>query len=117
MTRESHVRFCEGGGVRFPSATRLMSDNDVLGGVLNALYWDLAAPSDYLSVKVEKGWVTISGEVARSYEKSCAEADVRRVSGVKGVSNEIEINPNESGATGVPDGTGARGLQLRLWTP
>jgi hypothetical protein len=23
MRRESHVRFCEGGGVRFPSATRL----------------------------------------------------------------------------------------------
>ena len=24
MTRECHVRFCEGGGVRFPSATRLV---------------------------------------------------------------------------------------------
>jgi hypothetical protein len=24
MTRECHVRFCEGGGVRFPSATRLL---------------------------------------------------------------------------------------------
>jgi putative transposase len=24
MRRESHVRFCEGGGVRFPSATRLV---------------------------------------------------------------------------------------------
>jgi len=23
MRREFHVRFCEGGGVRFPSATRL----------------------------------------------------------------------------------------------
>ena len=25
MRRESHVRFCEGGGVRFPSATRLVN--------------------------------------------------------------------------------------------
>ncbi|KKK79550.1 hypothetical protein LCGC14_2832350, partial [marine sediment metagenome] len=24
MRREFHVRFCEGGGVRFPSATRLI---------------------------------------------------------------------------------------------
>jgi len=24
MRRELHVRFCEGGGVRFPSATRLV---------------------------------------------------------------------------------------------
>ena len=52
----------------------LPNDGDVLGRILNALYWDLAVPSDYLSVKVEKGWVTISGDVARSYEKSCAEA-------------------------------------------
>ena len=50
-----------------------------------------AVPSDYLSVNVEKGWATISGEVTRSYQKSCAEADVYRVFGVRGVSNEIEI--------------------------
>src|SRR5229473_1150971 len=29
MRRESHVRFCEGGGVRFLSATRLVGDVDV----------------------------------------------------------------------------------------
>jgi osmotically-inducible protein OsmY len=87
----------------------LASDRKVLRHILNALYWDLAVPSDYLSVKVEKGWVTISGEVARSYQKSCAEADIRQVSGVKGVSNEIEIKPNWSGATGVPAGTGEGG--------
>ena len=92
-------------------ADNLPSDGDVLGRILNALYWDLAVPSDYLSVKVEKGWVTIYGDVAHSYQKSCAEADVRRVSGVRGVSNEIEINPNGSRATGVPAGTGDGGFQ------
>jgi osmotically-inducible protein OsmY len=85
----------------------LSSDGDVLGRILNALYWDVAVPSDYLSVNVEKGWVTISGDVARPYQRSCAEADVRRVSGVRGVSNEIEINPNGSRSTGIPAGTGA----------
>jgi hypothetical protein len=30
MRRESHVRFCEGGGVRFPSATRLMKGSTKL---------------------------------------------------------------------------------------
>jgi hypothetical protein len=40
-------------------------DGEVLGRNLNALYWDLAVPSDYLGVKVENGWVTISGQVAR----------------------------------------------------
>ena len=92
-------------------AAVLPSDGDIYGRVLNALYWDLAVPSDYLSVKVEKGWVTISGKVAYSYQKGCAEADVRRVSGVSGLSNHIEINPNGSRATGVPTGTGAGGSQ------
>ena len=36
-------------------------DGEVLGRNLNALYWDLAVPGDYLGVKVEKGWVTVSG--------------------------------------------------------
>ncbi len=77
-------------------------DSDLLGLVLNALYWDLAVPSDYLSVKVEKGWVTITGEVAYPYQKSCAEADVRRVSGVRGVTNELEIKLTRSQAASVP---------------
>jgi BON domain len=68
-------------------------DSDLLTHILNALYWDLAVPSDDLSLKLEKGWVTISGEVVYSYQKSSAEADVRRVSGVRGVTNEIEIKP------------------------
>jgi osmotically-inducible protein OsmY len=89
----------------------LPSDGDVLGLILNALYWDLAVPSDYLSVRVEGGWVTMSSEVPYSYQKSCAESDVRRASGVKGVSNKIVINPNGSSATGVPTGTGAGGTQ------
>ncbi len=73
-------------------------DGEVLGRILNALYWDLAVPSDYLGVKVENGWVTISGQVAHSYQKSCAEADVRRVSGVRGVTNGINVEATASQA-------------------
>jgi len=90
-------------------AEKLPSDGDVFERILNALYWDLTVPSDYLSVKVEKGWVTMSGEVACPYQKSCAETDARRVSGVKGLSNEIEINPSR--ATDVPSGAGDGGFQ------
>jgi hypothetical protein len=75
---------------------------DLLTRILNALYWDLAVPSDYLSVTLERGWVTISGAVAYSYQKSCAEADVRRVSGIRGVTNAIEIKSTGSNFAGVP---------------
>ena len=61
--------------------------------VLNELHWDLALPRGRISAKVENGWVTLSGQVERPYQKSCAEADVRRVFGVVGVKNEISVLP------------------------
>ena len=75
-------------------------DLDILARVLSSLYWDLAITSKYLRVTVERGEVTISGEVARSYQKRCAEADVRRGTGVKGVKNEIEVKPTGRCDTG-----------------
>jgi osmotically-inducible protein OsmY len=48
-------------------------------------------PPDRVSAKCERGWVTLSGEVDRAYQKSSAEADVRNVRGVVGVTNEITV--------------------------
>ena len=59
--------------------------------VLNALHWDLAVPRDRLKVEVENGWVTMSGQVDRPYQRSCAEFDARNVPGVLGVINHINI--------------------------
>jgi osmotically-inducible protein OsmY len=68
--------------------------------VINALYWDLAVPRHRVIVKVDRGVVTLEGVVERAYQKSCAEADVRRVSGVVGVRNEIAVGATrESGRT------------------
>jgi osmotically-inducible protein OsmY len=64
---------------------------DVAAKVLNALYWDLAVPSDRVSAKCERGWVTLTGEVDRPYQKTSAEADVRKVCGVVGVTNQISV--------------------------
>jgi len=65
----------------------------VADDVLNALYWDLAVPRDRVLAKCENGWVTLTGEVERPYQKSCAEADVRHTRGVVGVTNEIRVGP------------------------
>jgi len=64
---------------------------NVTARVLNALYWDVAVPSDRVSAKCERGWVTLTGEVDRPYQKTSAEADVRKVYGVVGVTNEISV--------------------------
>lgn len=69
--------------------------------VANALYWDLAIPRDRVIAKVDEGSVTLQGVVERPYQKSYAEAVVRRVPGVIVVKNEISVKavPGLSQAT------------------
>jgi osmotically-inducible protein OsmY len=65
------------------------SDDQIKLAVLTALHWDLAVPRDRVHVRVSRGWVTLSGYVARAYEQSSAEADARMTRGVTGVTNAI----------------------------
>ncbi|MGA2289826.1 BON domain-containing protein [Bradyrhizobium sp.] len=68
-------------------------DEDIARQALNVLAWDLAVPKGKVRVKVEKGWITLSGEVHWYYQKNAAEKDVRKLFGVMGVSNLIAIEP------------------------
>ncbi len=69
-------------------------DEDIAKQALNVLNWDLSVPKDKVKVKVEKGWITLSGDVNWYYQKNAAESDVRRLLGVMGVRNEIAIKPS-----------------------
>jgi osmotically-inducible protein OsmY len=48
---------------------------------------------DHIRVVVENGWVTLEGWVEWNYQRQRAHDAVRRVRGVKGVSNLIELRP------------------------
>jgi osmotically-inducible protein OsmY len=65
--------------------------DDLRAAVLNALYWDLRVPRHQLSVKVENGWVTVSGTVDLAYQRTSAEFDARSIPGVVGVTNLIRF--------------------------
>ena len=69
------------------------ADSKLRLSVENSLHWDLAVPKNCVGVQVCDGWVTLSGEVEREYHRSSAEADARKVAGVAGVTNRIEIIP------------------------
>ncbi|MFY9791446.1 MAG: BON domain-containing protein [Candidatus Sulfotelmatobacter sp.] len=69
------------------------TDADVAAAALRALEWDAFVPSDKVQVTVSKGWVTLKGEVEWQYQKEDAERVVRRLAGVKGVSNLITVKP------------------------
>ena len=65
------------------------SDEKIKLAVMTALHWDLAVPRDRVQVSVDHGRVTLTGQVARDYEKSRAEVDALMVPGVAGVTNRI----------------------------
>ncbi len=66
-----------------------MSECDV--EVANALHWDLAIPRNRVTARVHEGFVTLQGVVERAYQRSYAEAIVRRVPGVTVVKNDISL--------------------------
>ena len=65
------------------------SDERIKLAVMTTLHWDLAVPRDRVKVSVDRGWVTLTGQVLRVYEKACAEADAQMTPGVAGVTNQI----------------------------
>ncbi len=69
------------------------TDADIAAAALRALEWDAFVPSDKVQVTVSKGWVTLKGDVEWQYQKQDAERVVRRLLGVKGVSNLITVKP------------------------
>jgi osmotically-inducible protein OsmY len=70
------------------------TDADIAEASIRALQWDALVPADKIQVTVSKGWVTLKGEVNWNFEKQDAERVVRRLTGVKGVSNLITVKPS-----------------------
>jgi osmotically-inducible protein OsmY len=69
------------------------SDGEIAAAAIDRLSWDVSVPLDAVKVKVENGWVTLTGEVDWHYQKIAAAQDVRRLYGVVGSSNHIAIKP------------------------
>ena len=67
------------------------TDKDIAAAAVRALEWDAFVPIDKLDVTVSKSWVTIKGEVDWQYQKQDIERVVRRLQGVKGVTNLVTI--------------------------
>jgi len=68
-------------------------DTDMAHAAANALNWDVQVPNEAITATVERGWVTLRGDVDWQYQKEAAEAAVRHLIGVQGVSNFIRLMP------------------------
>lgn len=83
--------------VRLPGSSE-RTDEDIAQAAIDSLRWSVLVPQDRIKVKVSKGWVTLEGNVDWQYQKSAAEKAVRKLYGVVGVSNLIEVKPQVSKA-------------------
>lgn len=73
------------------SSSYSKNDTEIANEVLNAWKWNWEIPNDKIKVKVEKGWVTLEGELTWNYQKEAAKRVITNLMGVKGVSNNITI--------------------------
>jgi osmotically-inducible protein OsmY len=72
------------------------TDEDIARAAVNALQWNVLIPFDRIKVKVSKGWVTLEGMVDWQFQKTAAEKAVRKLIGVKGVIDLMELKPSVS---------------------
>ena len=83
--------------VRLPFSVK-HGDEEIASAAVNRMKWDAAVPSDAVEVKVEKGWITLTGEVDWHFQQEAAADDVRGLWGVVGISNQITIKPKPNTA-------------------
>src|SRR5690242_4261082 len=57
--------------------TRERTDTDIARAAAQALEWNVAVPSQRVQVKVENGWLVLTGEVESGYQRRAAEDAVR----------------------------------------
>jgi osmotically-inducible protein OsmY len=77
--------------VRLPSDTK-HADDEVAARAIDILRWQVGLPADRIKVKVEKGIVTLAGEVDWQFQKTDAEYAVHKLTGVAHVANQIRIS-------------------------
>jgi osmotically-inducible protein OsmY len=76
--------------VRLPGDKK-QNDDEIAQRALSIIAWNTVIPRDSVRVRVADGWVTLSGSVNWNYQRQAAENEVRKLGGVKGVSNDITL--------------------------
>lgn len=76
--------------VRLPSDKKT-ADDEIARRAVNILKWQIGLPADRIGVIVEKGVVTLTGEVEWGFQRRDAEAAIHKLTGVIGVDNRIRV--------------------------
>jgi len=71
-------------------------DHDIAADLREAFRanWDIS--DDKITISVENGWITMTGDLEWSYQKDAAQAATRQIKGVTGLTNAITISSVKS---------------------
>jgi osmotically-inducible protein OsmY len=72
------------------------TDADIARSAQSVLQWTTSLPPDGVKVKVENGWISLSGDVEWEFQKKVAVKAVHHLLGVTGVSDMMAIKPSVS---------------------
>ena len=76
--------------VRLPSQAKT-ADPEIAKRIADIFDWSAMIPNNKIAVKVEHGWVTLTGMVDGHFQRKSAVDFASRISGVTGVSNQITV--------------------------
>lgn len=74
-----------------PPGIHQRSDTEIATVVEHALSWNSSVPQDRVKVVVEKGWVTLSGELDWNFQRRAVERMIRPLKGVSGITDNIQL--------------------------
>ena len=78
----------------FPNGVMIMkTDSQLQADVLHELKWWPSVNAAHIGVAAKGGVVTLTGQVVHYAEKASAEDAAKAVYGVKGIANDIEVEP------------------------
>lgn len=81
--------------IRYPSDAKT-ADHEIAKRILDIFEYNVLIPEDNIVVKVEKGWVSLTGSVEWNYQSIEAGKAAGKVSGVLGVLNNLTIKNRTS---------------------
>jgi osmotically-inducible protein OsmY len=80
--------------VKIPGSAK-RDDQDIAKAIVDQFKWNIQVPDHLIKANVEDGWVKLTGEVEWDYQRTAAEKCIRRLTGIKGVSNNIAIKAKQ----------------------
>jgi len=72
------------------------TDPEIARDAVEAMRLDMRVPEARIKAGMREGWITLEGAVDWNYQREAADSCVKRLYGVRGVTNKIEVKPRVS---------------------